>query len=139
MTKINMSGSNVGAKGLCAVIDSNGNVLPCLATNNGDGTATLSIGGEINTTDVIQTTDTEMLTMNGSAQSISFTSSAYFCILSARLGDIYYAIDDDAVSESGGYIQEGASLPVYLSGVTKLSVIGNSGTFCHYTIHGSVV
>lgn len=46
MTKINMSGSNVGAKGICAVIDANGTVLPCLATDNGDGTATLKIDGE---------------------------------------------------------------------------------------------
>lgn len=42
-----MSGSNVGAKGICAVIDSSGNVLPCLATDNGDGTATLKIDTEI--------------------------------------------------------------------------------------------
>lgn len=40
-----MSGSNVGAKGLCAVIDDDGTVLPCLATDNGDGTATLKIEG----------------------------------------------------------------------------------------------
>lgn len=43
MTKINMSGSNVGAKGLCAVIDTNGTILPCIATENEDETATLKI------------------------------------------------------------------------------------------------
>jgi hypothetical protein len=36
-----MSGSNVGAKALCAVVDTAGTALPCLATNNLDGTATL--------------------------------------------------------------------------------------------------
>lgn len=43
MTKINMSGSNVGAKGLCAVIDNTGTVLPCIAIDNSDGTSTLRI------------------------------------------------------------------------------------------------
>jgi hypothetical protein len=45
-----MSGSNVGAKGLCAVIDTDGTVLPCFATDNGDGTATLKIDGEFTAT-----------------------------------------------------------------------------------------
>lgn len=47
MTKINLSGSNVGAKGLCAVIDTDGTVLPCLATDNGDGTSTLKIDASV--------------------------------------------------------------------------------------------
>ncbi len=139
MTKINMSGSNVGAKGICAVIDTNGTVLPCLATDNGDGTATLSISGEISTSDIIQTTATEMLTMASAAQDIPFTSTAYFCILTARLGDIFYEVDGTASNESGGYVPEGASIPVYLKGVSQLSVYGLSGSFCHYSIHGQEV
>jgi hypothetical protein len=40
-----MSGSSVGAKALCAVIDATSmEVLPLIATDNGDGTASLSIG-----------------------------------------------------------------------------------------------
>ena len=45
-----MSGSNVGAKALCAVVDTSGNVLPCLATDNGDDTCTLKIDGEFTAT-----------------------------------------------------------------------------------------
>jgi len=39
------SGSRVGAKVICAVVDTDGTVLPCIATNNGDGTATIKIDG----------------------------------------------------------------------------------------------
>lgn len=111
--------------------------MPLAATDNGDGTATLSISGEIS--DIIQTTATEMLTMAGAAQDVPFTSTAYFCILTARLGDIFYEVDDTASNESGGYVPEGASIPVYLKGVSQLSVFGLSGSFCHYSIHGQEV
>jgi hypothetical protein len=86
--------------------------------------------------EVTKTLSTAMLTMNGAAQDVPLIAAAQLCILTARLGEIYYEVDDDAVSESGGYIPEGASLPVYLSGVTQLSVIGASGAFCHYALHG---
>lgn len=42
-----MSGSNVGAKAICAVVDTNGTVLPCVATDNGDGTCVLKIDTEL--------------------------------------------------------------------------------------------
>lgn len=38
-----MSGSNVGAKGLCAIVDTDNTVLPCIAVDNEDGTAILKI------------------------------------------------------------------------------------------------
>ena len=38
-----MSGSNVGAKAICAVVDTSGKVLPCIATDNGNDTCTLKI------------------------------------------------------------------------------------------------
>lgn len=51
MTKINMSGSQVGAKALCAVTDPvTLEVLPLLATSNGDGTSTLKIDSELTAT-----------------------------------------------------------------------------------------
>jgi len=43
MTKINMSGTNVGAKAICAIVDTNGTVLPVIAIDNGDGTATFKV------------------------------------------------------------------------------------------------
>lgn len=92
--------------------------------------------GDLRVAEITKTLSAEMLTMNGAAQDIPLTTAAQLCILTARLGDIYYAVDDDAVSESGGYIPEGASLPVYLAGITQLSVIGASGAFCHYALHG---
>lgn len=49
MTKINI-GSGVGAKGICAVVDANGTILPCLATDNADGTCTLKIDSELTAT-----------------------------------------------------------------------------------------
>ena len=45
-----MSGSNVGAKAICAVVDTNGTVLPCIATDNGNDTCTLKIDGEFTAT-----------------------------------------------------------------------------------------
>lgn len=43
MTKLNISGSNVGAKGICAVIDTDNTILPCGAIDNGNGSAILKI------------------------------------------------------------------------------------------------
>ncbi len=42
-----MSGSNVGAKAICAVVDTSGTALPCLATDNLDGTATLKMDASV--------------------------------------------------------------------------------------------
>ena len=38
-----MSGSNVGAKGICAVIDTDGIILPCISIDNGNETSTLKV------------------------------------------------------------------------------------------------
>ncbi len=56
-----MSGSNVGAKGLCAVIDATSmEVLPLIATDLGDGTAKLKIDASV-TVDSIDIGDVDIL------------------------------------------------------------------------------
>ena len=45
-----ITGSRLGTKAICAVVDDNGNALPLLAVDNGDGTATLKVDSELTAT-----------------------------------------------------------------------------------------
>lgn len=42
MTKIDIS-NRIGSVGICAVIDSDGNILPCMSVDNEDETSTLKV------------------------------------------------------------------------------------------------
>jgi hypothetical protein len=119
-----------GAYGVLSTSGGGSSLTPSTNLDIGDISVTVP------TTDATTTLSVGMLTMDGDSQDITIPVGSKWALLFARSGPVYYMIDDDADIEIGGYIPEDGNTVVFLEDISQLSVIGASGTFCHYNVYG---
>ena len=152
-----MSGSNVGAKAICAVVDTSGTVLPCIATDNGNDTCTLKIDeisinagsnliGKVgidqataNANEVVvksRIAETylgkDRTTTTGAAEELTIPANSKRVILSCGPStQCYIELNADATTSSPLYFEDPfGPITLDLGSVTKLSayvVAGNLG------------
>jgi hypothetical protein len=138
-----MSGSNVGAKAICAVVDTDGTALPCIATDNEDGTCTLKIDTELtanidptglatSANQILSYKGKDRSTTSAAAEELTIPSGGKRVLIScAPSSQAYIEINGDATTSSPLYLEDPfGPIVLDLGSVTKLSVYvvaGNVG------------
>lgn len=130
MVKI-ITGSRMGTKAICAVVDDETlDSLPLLATDNGDGTATLKVDTELTATIDPTGLNTNQIVMTGSAIQFSATSKVYKRIilsLGADTANPIYVGNTGVTTSTGFNVPDIGSVELLNVDISTLYAIGTSG------------